>query len=153
MRVVGLGSVVFASIALFLSGGDAYTTSKEHCAAAWASADADGDGFLTRHEAAHYLAMVGAGDKSIADGRLSQSDFMRYCQAGLFDRLNQIPAAPLKGANSFTEAEARERILGRSYRNVSTLQKDADGIWRGTAELNGIQIEVAVDYKGNVVPK
>jgi hypothetical protein len=33
------------------------------------------------------------------------------------------------------------------------LRIDRDGVWRGTAELNGIQIEVAVDYKGNVVPK
>jgi hypothetical protein len=142
------------SIALSLNGEDAYANSKEHCATAWASADLDGDGFITKPEGARYLAFVGAGDSSISEGRLSQSDFMRHCEAGLFDSLLDPDAAtPVKGANSFTEREARERILGRGYRKVSPLHIDADGIWRGTAQLNGIQVEVAVDYKGNVIPK
>jgi DNA-binding transcriptional MocR family regulator len=31
-------------------------------------------------------------------------------------------------------------VLGRGYRNVSQLRIDQDGVWRGTAELNGIQL-------------
>ena len=91
---------------------------------------------------------------AIDASRMSEhfADFGKYCEAGLFDSFFNM-AAPVKGANSFTEREARERVLGRGYRNVSQLRIDRDGVWRGTAELNGIQIEVAVDYKGNVVPK
>jgi len=143
---------LFVSIALSLNPGDVYAMSKERCGEAWASADADGDGFITKAEGGRYLAAVGAGDKSISEGRLSHSDFTKHCEAGLFDSFFNM-AAPVKGANSFTEREARERVLGRGYRNVSQLRIDRDGVWRGTAELNGIQIEVAVDYKGNVVPK
>jgi hypothetical protein len=59
-------------------------------------------------------------------------------------------SAPAKGANSFTEGEARSRIEGNGFRNISGLQKDNDGVWRGRAEKNGRQSEVWLDYKGNV---
>jgi hypothetical protein len=58
-----------------------------------------------------------------------------------------------EGANSFTEKQAKDRVLAHGYRNVSPLQQDADGIWRGTAELNGIEVNVAIDCRGNVVSK
>jgi hypothetical protein len=34
---------------------------------------------------------------------------------------------------------------------VSVLNKDGDGIWRGTAMKDGKAVKVAVDFKGNVV--
>lgn len=54
------------------------------------------------------------------------------------------------GANSFTEAQARSRLQHHGYSQVSTLTKDQDGIWRGSAMRNGTQVQVSVDYKGNV---
>jgi hypothetical protein len=59
---------------------------------------------------------------------------------------------PLKGANSFTESEAKKRAEARGYSGVSDLKKDDDGIWRGRATQQGKQVEIAIDYKGNVVP-
>ena len=59
--------------------------------------------------------------------------------------------APLKGANSFTEGQAKDRAVSHGFTNVSALAKDADGIWRGTAQLDGKPVKLAVDYKGNVV--
>jgi hypothetical protein len=141
------------AVVFMLMGGAAYARSEEDCAAAWAAADTNRDGFITADEGGRYHAALGAQDKSIADGKLSRRDFMEHCQAGLFDLPKTDAAAPLKGANSFTESEAKNRVLARGYRNVSSLQKDADGIWRGTAELNGTKVNVAVDYKGNVVSK
>ena len=57
---------------------------------------------------------------------------------------------PAKGANSFTQGQARDRIENEGYSNVSGLSKDANGVWRGKAEKNGQQTTVWLDYKGNV---
>jgi putative membrane protein len=59
-------------------------------------------------------------------------------------------AQPAKGANSFTEAQARTRLEKNGFQNVSELKKDDDGIWRGTAERDGSKLNVWEDYKGNV---
>ena len=58
---------------------------------------------------------------------------------------------PFEGANSFTEAQAKQRISDAGFTSVSTLAKDDKGVWRGTAMKAGKSASVAVDYKGNVV--
>lgn len=63
------------------------------------------------------------------------------------------PGAPAAGANSFTEAQAKSRIEGAGYSNVSGLVKDKDGIWRGKASKGGTTVAVGLDYQGNVVAK
>ena len=63
------------------------------------------------------------------------------------------PNAPLAGANSFTENQAKERIEKAGLTQVSNLKKDDNGIWRGSAMLGGKQTNVALDYRGNVVAK
>lgn len=60
-------------------------------------------------------------------------------------------AAPVAGANSFTEGQARARIEEKGFGNVAALQKDDKGVWRGTAMKDGKSQTVAVDYQGNVV--
>jgi len=66
------------------------------------------------------------------------------------DSSNRMAAGPVKGANSFTEGEARSRIEKQGFTNVGALKKDDDGIWRGTATRSGQQAAVALDYQGNV---
>jgi opacity protein-like surface antigen len=63
----------------------------------------------------------------------------------------RAPDAPVAGANSFTEGQARSRIEGAGYSNVGDLRKDDQGVWRGQAMRNGSRTEVALDYQGNVV--
>ena len=58
---------------------------------------------------------------------------------------------PLAGANSFTEAQARDRIEKAGFSQVKILKKDEQGIWRATASRGGQQVAIALDYKGNVV--
>jgi hypothetical protein len=58
--------------------------------------------------------------------------------------------APVAGRNSFTEAQAKSRIEAAGYSNVSDLQKDNDGVWRGKANKAGTKTEVSVDFQGNV---
>jgi hypothetical protein len=60
--------------------------------------------------------------------------------------------APVAGRNSFTEGQAKSRIEAAGYSNVSGLQKDQDGIWRGKASKGGHQTEVSLDFQGNVNP-
>ena len=55
-----------------------------------------------------------------------------------------------RGANSFTERQAREHIAKSGFTNVSTLTKDKDGVWRGTAKKGGRTVHVGLDFKGNV---
>ena len=64
---------------------------------------------------------------------------------------SQTEAAPVPGANSFTEAQARERLEAHGYANVTDLKLDDQQIWRGKAVKNGASVNVAVDYQGNIV--
>jgi protein CpxP len=60
------------------------------------------------------------------------------------------PEGVTPGANSFTEAQARDRLLRDGYSEVTGLTKGTDGIWRGSATKNGTPVHVALDYKGHV---
>ena len=55
-----------------------------------------------------------------------------------------------RGANSFTQNQAREHIAKSGFSNVSGLTKDSHGVWRGTAKKNGHTVHVGLDFKGNV---
>src|ERR1043166_8263879 len=59
-------------------------------------------------------------------------------------------SAPVMGANSFTEDQAKKRIEAKGFTKVSKLTKDKDGVWRGTAMKAGKSAAVSVDYQGNV---
>lgn len=64
---------------------------------------------------------------------------------------SKTTAAPVAGANSFTEAEARSRIEKDGYSDVTKLAMDTNSVWRGTAQKDGKSVRVALDYQGNVV--
>jgi opacity protein-like surface antigen len=59
--------------------------------------------------------------------------------------------APVAGSNSFTEGQARSRIEAAGFSNVTGLQKDDQGVWRGRATRNGAETAVGLDFRGNVV--
>jgi hypothetical protein len=63
------------------------------------------------------------------------------------------PGAPVAGANSFTEGQAKSRIESNGFANVSGLKKDDSGIWRGKAMKDGKSIDVSLDFQGNVVAR
>jgi hypothetical protein len=58
--------------------------------------------------------------------------------------------APLPGANSFTEGQAKSRLEANGYTNVTGLKKDDNGVWKGTATNAGGQVNISVDYRGNI---
>ena len=59
--------------------------------------------------------------------------------------------APLPGANSFTEGQAKSRLEANGYSNVTDLNKDENGVWKGSATNAGAKVTVSVDYRGNIV--
>ena len=63
------------------------------------------------------------------------------------------PAAPVAGANSFTEGQAKSRLETNGFSNVSGLQKDANGVWRGKGTKDGKTMDISVDFQGNVAPR
>ena len=84
-------------------------------------------------------------------GRRVRGIRSRLRQSDVFMAKAPEAGAPLKGANSFTEAQAKDRALAAGLTSVASLVKDGDGIWRGSAMKDGKAVKVAVDFKGNVV--
>jgi hypothetical protein len=58
--------------------------------------------------------------------------------------------APVAGRNSFTEGQAKSKIEGAGFSNVTDLKKDDNGVWRGKASKGGTPSPVSVDFQGNV---
>jgi hypothetical protein len=61
--------------------------------------------------------------------------------------------APVEGANSFTEDQAKSRLEKAGFSDVKNLMKDDKGIWMAAAMKDGKPVNVALDYQGNVVAK
>ena len=67
------------------------------------------------------------------------------------DKANN-PNAPIAGANSFTEGQAKSRIERHGFKDVGVLKKDDRGVWRGEATgKDGKRVQVGLDYQGNIV--
>jgi hypothetical protein len=65
----------------------------------------------------------------------------------------QNATAPVEGANSFTEDQAKERIVEAGYTDVTELKLDDKGVWQGKATKDGKPVMVSMDYQGNIVAK
>jgi hypothetical protein len=59
--------------------------------------------------------------------------------------------APVEGANSFTEAQAKERIEAAGYTEVKDLKQDDKGVWMAAGMKDGKPVMIGLDYQGNVV--
>ncbi|WP_395714199.1 hypothetical protein [Reyranella sp.] len=144
--------VAIAALAAVGFAAPAWAASDAECQDMWKKADANADGVLSDAESARYVALMRIGNKVYAtEGKITQAEFMDACKADVYAPRKAEAGAPLKGANSFTEGQAKDRAVAQGLANVSSLRKDDDGIWRGTAQQEGKSVQVAVDYKGNVV--
>ena len=143
--------LLFAALGTCLLSGHAMAMTDAECTAAFKAADKDGNGVLSETEASQYFAAMRVGNHPMAGNTMSQADFMTNCKADIYRVAAPEAGAPLAGANSFTEGQAKDRAMAAGYTAVSELKKDDKGIWRGTASQNAKQVNIAVDYKGNVV--
>lgn len=129
----------------------AQVATSESCEAHFVAWDTDRNGILTEAEAPAVFARARLDGLAIADSGYAKADFLTACDANSFAAQTAEPGAPLEGANSFTEDQAKDRAIAWGYTDVTALVKDDKGIWRGAAKQNGATVEVAIDYKGNVV--
>ncbi len=61
------------------------------------------------------------------------------------------PTAPVAGANSFTEAQAKDRIENAGYTEVKDLKLNDKGVWMAAGMKDGKAVLIALDYQGNIV--
>lgn len=143
--------LALGGFALLLTASPSFAMTEAQCDAAFMAADTNKDGTVTEAEAARYFAYARIGNQNFTATTMSKTDFMTQCKTGMYDDKKAEAGAPLAGANSFTEAQAKDRVVAHGMSTVSALKKDDKGIWRGTAMHDGKSMNVAVDYKGNVV--
>ena len=142
---------VAAALTVF-AATPAFAATDAECQAMWKKADANSDGNVSGGEAIRYMSFMRVAGMTVAtEGTITQTEFMNACKADAYKVKQADSGAPLKGSNSFTEAQAKDRIIAQGLDGVTGLKKDNDGIWRGTAQQAGKSVQVAVDYKGNVV--
>jgi len=145
-------TLFLTATACLLLTAPAFAMTDEECTTLWKQADTNADGALSGAEAERYAASMRVANKSITgDGTIDQATFLENCKADVFTTAVVDKGAPLEGANSFTENQAKDRVVAAGFSNVSALTKDEKGIWRGTAVKDGKTVNIAVDYKGNVV--
>ena len=144
--------VAVAALAAMALATPAWAATDAECQDMWKKADANSDGVLSDNESLRYVAFMRIGNRTYAtEGRITQAEFIDACKADIYMPRKADEGAPLKGANSFTEGQAKDRVIAQGMDSVSDLKKDDDGIWRGTANQGGKAVQIAVDYKGNVV--
>ena len=119
----------------------------EECAAMWKSADANADGMISGAEADRYAAAMRVANKTVPDS-LDQAAFIDNCKADVFTTASTEEGAPLAGANSFTENQAKERVMAAGFgERLGADQRRKRNLARhclqGRHECQG-----RVDYKG-----
>ena len=145
-------SILLAASACLVLSGPALAMTDVECVSMWKSADANSDGTLTGVEGDRYLAMMRIANQTVlADGTLTETQFQESCKTDIFKLATVEAGAPLTGANSFTESQAKDRVVANGLAVPAVLTKDENGIWRGSSMKDGKSVSVAIDYKGNVV--
>jgi hypothetical protein len=144
--------LVVAALSAICAALPAHAATDAECQAMWTKADVNKDGVLSDAEATRYAAAMRVREtRTSTDGKIKQADFMAACNSDVYMPRKADAGAPLKGANSFTAGQAKDRALAQGFTPTGELAKDKDGIWRGQATQDGKSVQVAVDYKGNVV--
>ena len=145
-------TLMVGALATMVAFAPAFAATDAECEAMWKAADINADGVVTDTEATRYLAAYRITERQVpADGRFTKAAFIDACKADVFVGRPIDSGAPLKGSNSFTENQARDRAVARGVTEISAMSKDGDGIWRGKGRFDSKDVSVAVDYKGNVV--
>lgn len=145
-------SIFLTATACLIFSAPVLAMSEAECTSLWKIADVNSDGTLTGTEGDRYLAMMRIANQTIgSDGTLTETVFQESCKTDIFKIADVEAGAPIEGANSFTENQAKDRVVANGLAMPPVMTKDEQGIWRGTTMKDGKSVSVAVDYKGNVV--
>jgi hypothetical protein len=81
----------------------------------------------------------------------SGTAYPSYSAIEPFEFPNTTNRQALPGADNLNEDQAKLRIEAKGYLNVSRLQQDSRGIWRGKATMeDGRPVTVTLDLEGNI---
>ena len=81
----------------------------------------------------------------------SGTPYPSYSAIEPFEFPNPTNRPALPGSESLDEDQAKLRIEAKGYLNVSSLEKDKRGIWRGKATMkDGRPVNVTLDLEGNI---
>jgi hypothetical protein len=81
----------------------------------------------------------------------SGTPYPSYSAVAPFEFPNPTNRPALPGSANLDEDQAKSRIEAKGYLNVSKLEKDRRGIWRGKATMNdGRPVDVTLDLEGNI---
>jgi hypothetical protein len=81
----------------------------------------------------------------------SGTAYPSYSAIEPFEFPNTANRQALPGADSLNRDQAKQRIEAKGYSDVSGLQKDNHGIWRGKATMkDGRSVAVVLDLDGNI---
>ena len=145
-------NILLCAATVLLISSPAFAATEAECTIMWKQADLNADNVLSAIESERYSAMLRLAEKTIpADGIITEPMYTENCLANVFATALVDEGAPLEGANSFTEDQAKDRLIAAGMTAPSPLIKDDKGVWRGTATKAGMTVTVAVDFKGNVV--
>lgn len=144
-------AIIIGISATLAMTSSAFAMTDAECSASWTKIDTKNVGTVTEAQAARYFAALRVANTPVADAKLTKADFLQHCKEGRFNQAAIEPGAPLSGANSFLESQVRDRLVAWGYTNVAGLKKDSAGVWRGTAKEGAKSLNVAVDFKGNIV--
>ena len=150
MRTISLFAVAAIGVAMAVPAGPPPTPNARTCGR---RPTPTATACFPTSELIRYVALMRVGNRTIAtEGRITQAEFMDACKADVY--------APRK-ADAGRTAEGRQQLhrrpgqgprhRPRRRRQRRGLKKDDDGIWRGTGTQSGKTVQIAVDYKGNVV--
>jgi hypothetical protein len=146
------------SVALVAMAGGAMAESDAECLARWKAADLNANGtFEVATDSADYAAAL-----SSEDGDTDRNRFLTLCKQGQFASIAKPdnPAAgrdmgkgDLTGGPPLSKAAALKKLEALGYRDVKDLALDAEGIWRGSVNVHGKMLSVAIDPQGDVVSR
>lgn len=157
---------VLLSIALFALTYPASAQKPRDCAAMWVEADVDRNGTLTSQEdiRGYIDALRVQKHSTVEPGKVSRDEFMLYCEGslerssagtrqhkGIEGPIDRGKGDMTPGLIPFPKNEARQRLEANGFREVSELQLDEKGIWRGQATASGKRVNVAVDVQGEII--
>ena len=145
--IVTLGSATFAQAETMAPAA----APAGDCEAQFTTLDVDANGYLTDAEAPREFARARVDAVTPEDSGISKAAFLELCGSDHWTQNTAEAGAPFEGANSFTEEQARDRAVAWNVTDVSALKLDEKGVWRGTGKLDGADVSVAIDFKGNVV--
>ena len=118
-------TIFLSVLACLIFSGSALAMTDVECNTLWKIADVNSDGKLSGTEGDRYLAMMRIANQTTgADGTLTETVFQESCKTDFFKIADADVDAPLSGANSFTEAQANDRIVARGISMPSSLLMD-----------------------------